>query len=117
MSKKQTPQPFIRYAPEVEANRADYATVAEIMIKMIQLRAGRPYSGTLDVFAPGWTGSEPDNHIFYDAIEEHLRALFENLLVTYGDDFLRTIYVEMRLYYDQQMFGMKGGRFEGLRRR
>lgn len=100
------------YAPEIEKRRAEYLSLAESIINMRRLASNTTPSGLLDVYPPGWLAPEPDAYIFHNSIEDHLRALFENLLSVYEDDFLRGLYVEMRLYYDQQMLGFMAGEFQ-----
>jgi hypothetical protein len=104
------------FSPEVEKRRADYQALAEAIIKMDALQSQRQPE-TLDVEAPGWMKEEPDNHILWESIQDHLKALFENLLTVRGDDFWRTIYIELRLYYDEQMLATKSGPFSYLRPR
>jgi hypothetical protein len=107
-----TTQPLIAYSAEIEARRADYQALAESIIQMSQLQSARASTGLLDVEPPGWVAPEPAANILHDAIEEHFRALFENLLVCYKHDFLRTLYVELRLYYDEQMLHLDAGEFQ-----
>jgi len=42
-----------------------------------------------------------------------MRALFENIAMTYNADFMRTLYVELRLFYDQRMLEYSAGAFRG----
>jgi hypothetical protein len=114
MTKKNgsTPPP-ITYAPEVESRRDLYKGIAEALVTLTRAQS-RTAPEALDVESPGWTSDEPDSHILWNGIEDHLRALFENLIVTYDDDFLRVLYVELRLYFDQKMFECAAGTFEYL---
>ena len=105
------------YAPEVEERRTDYRALAESLVLAESLIHSREASGRLDVIPPEWTDDEPNPHILHDAIREHMRALFDLLLDCHDDDFLRTLYVELRLYYDQQMLKFKAGPFEHRRKR
>jgi hypothetical protein len=61
----------------------------------------------LDIAPEGILNDEPPPHVLWKAIQDHLSALFDGLRRNYGDDFLRTLYVELRLYYDQQAVGNK----------
>ena len=105
-----------KYHPEIEARRKDYQQLAESLIQMCELQSQRA-SEVLDVEAPGWLSNEPENYILWDAIQDHLHALFENIAMTFTDDFLRTLYVELRLFYDQQMFAGGAGGFRSVPKR
>jgi hypothetical protein len=98
------PPRFIQYPPEIEARRADYETLAENLISMIGLSINR-VSGTLDVAPPDVMHDEPSGSILIDAIHAHTTALFENINqgLTFEESFLRTLYIELRLYYDHKM--------------
>ncbi len=118
MTKKQqpTPQPLIRYAPEVEARRADYQALAECFISMIPLETER-HLNTLDVVPAGWNMDEAEPHILISAFNEHIQAVLDSITdaaLNFDSDFLRFIYPELRLYYDQKMFEHRGGVFRGL---
>lgn len=69
----------------------------------------------LDIVSPEWSDGEPEGYILFNAIQAHLSALFDNLLVAREDDFFRTLYIELRLYFDQQMFETKSGVFGYLK--
>lgn len=108
------PSRLITYHPEVESHRADYERVAEGLITLDRVR--RESSFTLaDIDPPGWTDDEPEDYILYTAMQDHLRALFENLLVTYDDRFMRTLYVELRLFYDDRMNDLNAGMYRHRR--
>jgi hypothetical protein len=92
---------FVRYEPEIEANRAYYQQQAESLIQLLSLESEhvRPL---LDVEPEGILDDEPPPHLLWKAIQDHISALFDGILRNYDDDFLRTLYVELRLYYDKQ---------------
>lgn len=106
-----TPASLIKLAPEVEAHRKDYQALAESFIQMGRLEYARSPE-LLDVRPPDVMSDEPEPHIMLNAINAHLRALFDLVLDTYTDEFWRTLYVELRLFYDQQAFEMKRGPFD-----
>ena len=111
-------QRLIRYAPEVEARRADYETLAECFINMIPLETER-HPNTLDVVPAGWNMDEAEPHILINAFNEHIQAVLDSITdaaLNFNADFLRFIYPELRLYYDQQMFEHRAGQFVGLRK-
>lgn len=107
-----TAQPLVRYAPEIEARRADYQVLAENMIALIALDMNR-LPQTLDIVPPGVLGDEPPEHILLNAINDHINSLFENYRqsLILNEDFLRIFYVELRLYYDQEMLKISAGEF------
>lgn len=102
--------PLINYPPEVESHRADYERVAEGLIALDKVRRDTPLS-LADVESPGWVGDEPEGYILFTAMQDHLRALFECLLVTYDDRFMRKLYVELRLFYDDRMNELNSGMY------
>ncbi len=105
----------MKYSPEVEARRKDYQQLAEALIQMLMLHGNRSPE-VLDVDPPGWLDSEPEPFILWTAIQEHVRALFENITMTYTDEFLRTLYVELRLFYDEKMLEASAGAFRFVKR-
>ena len=101
-----------RYSPEVEARRGDYKQLAESLIQMCAFQSQHVIE-ILDVEPPGWLLDEPEFNILWFAIQDHMRALFENIARTYNADFMRTLYVELRLFYDQRMLEYSAGAFRG----
>jgi hypothetical protein len=110
MAKSKDIQPLVTYPPEIESRRADYKRLAESIITMQSLQSDQSYS-LLDVEPPGVLTDDPRPDILWKAFEGHLWALFECVSQVYEDDFLRTIYVELRLYYDTQMLRLESGQF------
>jgi hypothetical protein len=110
MKKNTTNAPLISYSPEVEAHRAAYEKVAEALIRLHTEYRTSPLQ-LVDVTSPGWVEPEPDDYILWNGIEHHLRALFENLLACYDDEFMRKLYVELRLFYDEKMLNFKAGMY------
>jgi hypothetical protein len=103
---------LLTHPPEIEQRRTEYKSLAESLINMARLQSETTPSGLLDIRPPGWVEPEPEDYIFFHSIEDHLRALFENLLAVYDDDFMRGLYVELRLYYDERMLEFKAGEFQ-----
>jgi hypothetical protein len=99
------------YDPEVEARRADYRQMAESLIQLLSLDTEH-VCPLLDIAPDDVCTDEPPPHILWKAIQDHLSALFENTLHNYEDDFLRTLYVELRLYLDQQRLSLKKAELE-----
>jgi len=106
---EETPR-LINYPPEVESHRRYYEQVAEGLILLDKVRRGSPLT-LADIDPPGWTDDEPEGYILFQAEQDHLRALFEGLLVTYDDQFMRKLYVELRLFYDAAMLDCKSGMY------
>jgi hypothetical protein len=85
-----------RYAPEVEARRADYDQLTEALILMTRLESNHVQS-RLDV-----TGLyEGDEGHFIKAFHAHLRTLTVFNLDWFNARTLRKFYTEMRLWHDQ----------------
>lgn len=90
------------YPSEIEANRTYYQQEADLLIQLMDLETDhvRPL---LDVKPEGILNDEPSPNILWQAIQDHIDALFQGILHNYGVDFLRTFYPDLRLYYDKQM--------------
>lgn len=114
-SKKQTPAPFITYAPEVEARRAEYRQVGAALAGLLHVQY-RNAPEVLDIPPAGVLTDKHDPYILWTAIGEHLAALFADLSLEYGEDFWATLYPELRLYLDQQRFELRRPRRKAVNR-
>ena len=105
-----TPQRLINYPPEIESRRADYRALAENFISMIALDSERQPQ-PLDIVPTGAFTDEVRPHILINAIHDHINGLFESYsdALLLEDDFLRFLYVELRLFYDMHTGWRKGG--------
>lgn len=87
------------YTPEVEANREKYARIGAHLRDLVNFQYQHD---ALDIVPPGVMTDEHEPGILWRAAMRHLAALFEDIRLNHGDDFWTTLYVELRLYYDQR---------------
>jgi hypothetical protein len=88
-----------RYAPAVEARRAEYDRLTEALITMVQMESQhiKPMLDLTGVY-------EKDNGHFIDAFNAHLRVLTTDCLDWFDARTLRKFYTDMRLWHDQFQF-------------
>jgi hypothetical protein len=113
------PQPLIQYPPEIETRRADYKTLAEAFLTMLPLSTQRVPPGTLDLVPPGVLTPEHEPDILIGAIRDHIDGLLQSISfgLMYEPDFLRVIYVELRLYLDHEMRNMGAAGWKSIKER
>jgi hypothetical protein len=92
------------YSPEVEANRENYRQIGAHLRDLCNFQYKHD---ALDIPPPGVLVDEHEPGILWHAIMQHLAALFDDIQNNHSDDFWTTLYVELRLYYDQQLFSLK----------
>ena len=96
-----TGRPLPNYHPQIEARRVLFQQEAEALIVLLNLQHST-VPEALDIESPDLLGDEHAANILYDAIRDHLRALFEDIIMYYDDEWLRTLYVELRLFYENR---------------
>lgn len=94
---------LIQYAPEVEARRPLFESVARHLSELLQLHYSKD---ALEIDPPGDNDDEPAGYILWSAIDEHVHGLFQ--LLDWSDPrFLSTLYVELRLFLEQREHELK----------
>lgn len=97
----QTSQPVTAFAPHIEAKRSFFNQLAENIVGLVTAEHEGEGFAELDlepnsVFAP-----EPGTqHILINALEKHMRLIFEELLMLEPDS-IRRFYAEMRMHIEQ----------------